>query len=1057
MVDVIGLRFVAEGQAEAVRAVKDFEAAQAKLTREILNSATRIQGVGTNWDRLNKLLQQGTITAGAHRDAQVRLAREYAVLNNFVTQSGAINTRKAQSELRAAQAARDAAKAAEQRARAEAQLARQTEIATARAITAQNRRDAEERRAYQNYLRYQREKEVAAQREVRAAEQAAAEITRARQREEAAAARLAQETEMLARAYNPVMAATMVYEREVARMNEAHRLGVMTSDQLKAKLAELGAAYGRVGQDTLTAQNFVNQFGTVTHLAGVKTNRFGMIAQQVGYQVGDFFVQVQSGTNMFVAFGQQATQLAGLLPGLVGAIIGIGIAITTALLAAWDRTRKATDEATDAAKRHEDRLKSLNDAALEWATTQRAISMGITPEELLASESVADAAAALDAAQQRYEAFAQAIAQLQGEFTAGVMFEGEFILDPMRELAQAEAERAAASARYNRILAQQSAEQRQAYEELIIPLSQEIALQRIRARLGEESIQYRAAEHRQAMANYEAEIAAQVESGEITRVQGDAYLALKRAHAEIAFLAETQLQVEEATNAAREIGVTLMETAAQRARETVTAHNEQRMEVEGRIAQYEREIVLNQAILAYGEESAEVERIRRDQALAAVGAYIEQERLSGELADRLRDAAAAAYDAQIAASKVDFTPAANSAGQMASQIRGAVAAMDALLGRIASLGFSNIGAAARVRALEAGASEGQARIRGIMAEETTQLAPLLNAPVPGVQLQARESLRQRESGLQEELRLAEREAAIMAARRAAESSGGPSGGSPGGGAAQEVITLQSLVTEMQNRINRERELLGLHGQARREREIMLDLQDKLTQQGGQATEEALRNAAREIAAQEEVNAAMERRQKMMEQLNQTIERSFTDLFMSLADGTKSTEDAFRQMAKSILAELYRVLVVKQIVDGIQSGGGDLINTVLSRVFGVAAADGAVVSNLNRAPGATVIPFASGGVVSRPTLFSMVGNRMGLMGEAGPEAIMPLKRGRDGKLGVQAEGGGSITVNNHFHVSANGDESVKRIVQQQMPMIARVTEQAIMDARRRGGAIKGAFG
>jgi len=52
----------------------------------------------------------------------------------------------------------------------------------------------------------------------------------------------------------------------------------------------------------------------------------------------------------------------------------------------------------------------------------------------------------------------------------------------------------------------------------------------------------------------------------------------------------------------------------------------------------------------------------------------------------------------------------------------------------------------------------------------------------------------------------------------------------------------------------------------------------------------------------------------------------------------------------------------------------------------------------------VMPFAKGGVVTSPVGFPMRGGR-GLMGEAGPEAIMPLARGADGRLGVQAAGGG----------------------------------------------------
>ncbi|HUF88330.1 MAG TPA: hypothetical protein VMM59_13195, partial [Thermohalobaculum sp.] len=54
---------------------------------------------------------------------------------------------------------------------------------------------------------------------------------------------------------------------------------------------------------------------------------------------------------------------------------------------------------------------------------------------------------------------------------------------------------------------------------------------------------------------------------------------------------------------------------------------------------------------------------------------------------------------------------------------------------------------------------------------------------------------------------------------------------------------------------------------------------------------------------------------------------------------------------------------------------------------------------------TVVPFARGGVVTRPTMFPMA-NGLGLMGEAGPEAVMPLKRGPGGRLGVEASGGGT---------------------------------------------------
>lgn len=82
-----------------------------------------------------------------------------------------------------------------------------------------------------------------------------------------------------------------------------------------------------------------------------------------------------------------------------------------------------------------------------------------------------------------------------------------------------------------------------------------------------------------------------------------------------------------------------------------------------------------------------------------------------------------------------------------------------------------------------------------------------------------------------------------------------------------------------------------------------------------------------------------------------------------------------------------------------------IGSGFSSLFsGIGSLFSGLFANGDAFSGGRVIPFASGGVVSGPTPFPMRGGAMGLMGEAGAEAIMPLRRGPDGKLGVSMHGG-----------------------------------------------------
>ena len=143
---------------------------------------------------------------------------------------------------------------------------------------------------------------------------------------------------------------------------------------------------------------------------------------------------------------------------------------------------------------------------------------------------------------------------------------------------------------------------------------------------------------------------------------------------------------------------------------------------------------------------------------------------------------------------------------------------------------------------------------------------------------------------------------------------------------------------------------------------------------------------------------------------ETMEKGFLDLTTVANDAARNMADAFTdfamgvetdagKMAEAFISDILRMIVQAQMLQAVQGAMG-LFGFAKGGVF-----DGGVQ------------PFASGGVVNSPTFFKFAsggGFKNGLMGEAGPEAILPLKRGSDGKLGVtmNGSGGSNVVVNVH---------------------------------------------
>lgn len=127
----------------------------------------------------------------------------------------------------------------------------------------------------------------------------------------------------------------------------------------------------------------------------------------------------------------------------------------------------------------------------------------------------------------------------------------------------------------------------------------------------------------------------------------------------------------------------------------------------------------------------------------------------------------------------------------------------------------------------------------------------------------------------------------------------------------------------------------------------------------------------------------------------------------------------QEIIKSMLEQIHLQTILKSLgsfFGGFSLFGGGGAGTM---AIGTIAANGQVFKNGN------VVPFAKGGVVNKPTIFPMANGGTGLMGEAGAEAVMPLRRMSNGKLGVEASDSNNGVQVNIYNQSGAAVETRKR--------------------------------
>lgn len=174
--------------------------------------------------------------------------------------------------------------------------------------------------------------------------------------------------------------------------------------------------------------------------------------------------------------------------------------------------------------------------------------------------------------------------------------------------------------------------------------------------------------------------------------------------------------------------------------------------------------------------------------------------------------------------------------------------------------------------------------------------------------------------------------------------------------------------------------------------------------------------AQELIDQETKN--YELRQKQIAKTN-NIARDLGLTFSSAFEKAVVGGEKFSKILQGITQDLIQLIIRRKVTEPLFEAFSGVLDGFGGSGNPLAALFNAKGNAFNQSG---VTAFASGGVFDSPQMFNYGGGKLGVMGEAGPEAVMPLKRGANGKLGVSVDGTSSPGQINNISITVNADGS-----------------------------------
>jgi len=745
------------------------------------------------------------------------------------------------------------------------------------------------------------------------------------------------ETARLTKLYAPARVAADEYKRKLVELQQAEIRGIISKQEAGQAIRLLQRDYYNFTQGLATGGNQFAKFNVEAYRSAQTFKRhFNTGLQQAGYQVGDFFVQIQSGQSALVALGQQGSQLAGIFGpygALAGAFLAIGTAIGTIIMQTKD-LGKSIDELSSSLNT----LKTAESALGDIEGFKLSDSL-MTMAETLQGKGLQDVRSAAN--------------ELLGEYMD--QFE-----DVERSL-----ERKAQIAKNNTI---QTMKELQAATKGLEPEAAAIIYKEQALLISKSDQEYRDTE--QAYLTLQG----------IIRDIKDATLETDAASlaSELVKSVNTIIRIGGLTEKQKQ---TLLEAVQAQGIFNLALQHEKKLAEENQEAREGQEELLLKAQQQRIAQAIETEKAATEKLLKYL-AKVKADNAAGDLAI-LNNQAQAEIDLMAANAKYESD-------------------QNAL--RQKELDETN--------------------------QKITELAERLSIPFA----QALGLIRQ-----------AKAEAAV----------GLDAFGGPGefkystptkfkpGKAKVTKDPAGDALKRLKNQLELETLLLGKFGEQR-------DLQGELIQARQQYSDVAtpaqmleIENTIKAIDAMEKKQQALEDIKDKYEDIGNTIAGSMDQAFMSVVTDIDILKDSFedmafkvdrifQDMARDIIAHLYQVLVVQQMVRGFGGMLGKSSNPILSAIgAGLESYDGG---------GYTGSGPRSGGLDGKGGYMAMLHPR---------ETVIDHTKG-------QSTGGDVVNVTQNINVSTGVQQTVRAEIKQLMPQIADSAKSAVVDAKRRGGSYGRAF-